>query len=480
MADERTFVREITPPDEDYSRWYLDTVLKADMVDYAPVKGLMVIKPHGYAIWEKIQEGLDRRFKETGHKNAYFPLLIPESYLTKESEHVKGFSPEVAWVTHGGGELLPERLAIRPTSEAIIGPMYAKWVQSYRDLPLLINQWANVVRWEKVTRPFLRTTEFLWQEGHTAHASAEEAHAETMRMLEVYHEFLETDLAIPTLKGRKTDSEKFAGAVETYSVEAMMGDNRALQTATSHYFGSRFAEAYGIRFSDNEKNLRHAFTTSWGLSTRSVGATVMVHGDERGLVLPPQVAPIQVVIVPITAGAEGEAVLARARQIHAELESLARVELDDRREFTPGWKFNDWEMRGVPLRLEIGPRDLKEGKVTLVRRDVKSKEAVPQDGIANTVAAILGRIQDDLLQRAKERMNRLIHHPENMAELEAIIAQRTGWARGGWCGEASCEAHVKETTGATIRNLPLDQESVSRCLACGGEARFDAVWGRAY
>ena len=484
MADgERSregFVREITDPDEDYSRWYQDTVTKADLADYGPVKGSMVMKPYGYAIWEAIQGGLDRRFRETGHGNAYFPLLIPESLLMKESEHVEGFAPEVAWVTQGGQEALSERLAIRPTSEAIIMTMYAKWVESYRDLPLLINQWCNVLRWEKVTRPFLRGAEFLWQEGHTAHATGAEAEEETMRMLDVYEEFLRTELAIPSVKGRKSESEKFPGAVATYSVEAMMGDNRALQSGTSHYFGTRFAEAFGIRYLDRDGELKLASTTSWGMSFRVIGALIMVHGDERGLVLPPRVAPTEVVIVPIASGESAQDVLAEARRLASELSGAHRVRLDDRAEFTPGWKYNEWEMRGVPLRIEIGPRDLKEKKAVLVRRDDRTKAPVPLGDIARAVEATLSEIQANLLRKASASLAERTFRVTRRSEMDDVLTERRGFVRGGWCGEAACEREVKEATGGTIRNLPLDQHDVSTCVACGKRATAEAVWGRAY
>lgn len=474
------FVKEITDPEEDYSRWYVDAVLKADLADYGPVKGFMIIKPYGYALWEHLQARLDRRFKETGHENAYFPLLIPESLLAKEAELIEGFAPEVAWVTQGGDETLSERLAIRPTSETVILTMYAKWVQSWRDLPILINQWGNAVRWERVTRPFLRGAEFLWQEGHTAHATAEEAREETLRMLHVYDDFLREDLAIPSVVGQKSESEKFPGARATFTVEAMMGNNRALQAGTSHDFGDGFARAYGIRFLDRQKELQYAHTTSWGLSTRVIGALVMVHGDERGLLFPPRVAPVQTVIVPIGKGEEAVHVLEAAEAIRRRLAPTVRVKLDDRDVYTPGWKFNDWEMRGVPLRIELGPRDLAEGKAVLVRRDLRTKTPVELDGIEATVADVLEAIQASLLARAETRLAEHIHRPEDRAGLEAVFEARSGWVRGGWCGRAACEAEVKEATGATIRCLPLDQEKATRCVACGEAANSVAIWGRAY
>src|SRR5512142_1625532 len=377
------FVTEITPRSEDFSRWYTDVVRRTELADYSPVKGCMVIRPYGYAIWELIQQGLDRRIKATGHVNAYFPLFIPESLLKKEAEHVEGFAPQVAWVTRGGAEELEEPLAIRPTSEAIIGTMYAKWIQSWRDLPVLINQWANIVRWEKVTRLFLRTTEFLWQEGHTAHETAEEAETETLKILhEVYRDFVETELAMPVIVGRKSESEKFAGADCTYSIEALMGDGRALQAATSHNLGQNFAKAFNIQFQGRDKTVQHAWTTSWGVSTRLIGGLIMTHGDDSGLILPPRVAPHQVVIVPIPRGNWKETVLPKAREIQQQLAAGGvRVVLDDRDAYTPGWKFAEWELRGVPLRVEIGPKDVQKSQAVLVRRDNREKTFAPLAGL---------------------------------------------------------------------------------------------------
>ena len=376
------FPTEITPQSRDFGRWYIDVVRRAELADYSPVKGCMVIRPYGYAIWELIQQGLDRRFKATGHVNAYFPLFIPESLLMREAEHVEGFAPQVAWVTHGGTEVLEERLAIRPTSETIIGTMYAKWIQSWRDLPILINQWANVVRWEKVTRLFLRTTEFLWQEGHTAHETAEEAQEETLRMLAVYKEFAENELAMPVMDGEKTESEKFAGADRTYSIEALMRDGRALQAGTSHNLGQNFAKGFDITFQARDKSVQFVYGTSWGVSTRMIGGVIMTHGDDGGLILPPRIAPYQVVIVPIPRGNWRETVLPKAQAIRDELVARGiRVMLDDRDSQTPGWKFNEWELRGVPLRLEIGPRDLEKSQVVLARRDTREKSFVPMDGL---------------------------------------------------------------------------------------------------
>src|SRR5678815_605916 len=396
-----SFVTEITPQSEDFSRWYLDVVRRAELADYSPVKGCMVIRPYGYAIWEHIQSILDQRFKATGHVNAYFPLFIPESLLMKEKEHVEGFAPQVAWVTKGGDEVLEEKLIVRPTSEAIIGVMYAKWIKSWRDLPVLINQWANVVRWQKVTRPFLRTTEFLWQEGHTAHETAEEAEAETLKILGLYKEFTENELAMPVVDGVKSDSEKFAGASRTYSIEALMGDGRALQAGTSHNLGQNFAKAFEIQFQGRDKSLQHVWTTSWGVSTRLIGGVIMTHGDDSGLVLPPNVAPYQVVIVPIPRGNWKETVLPKAQEIKKELEAAGvRVKLDDSEENSPGWKFAEWELRGVPLRLEIGPKDIEKAQVFSARRDTREKSAIPLADLSTRVREVLEAIQANLLDRA--------------------------------------------------------------------------------
>lgn len=475
------FVKEITPKSQDYSQWYVDVIRKAELMDYAPVKGCMVIRPYGYAIWERVQEGLDRRFKATGHMNAYFPMFIPESFLLKEAEHVEGFAPECAWVTVGGGEQLSERLAIRPTSETIICSMYAKWIKSYRDLPVLINQWANVVRWEKSVRPFLRTTEFLWQEGHTAHRTAAEAEAETARMLEVYRDFVETDLAIPVIAGRKTEKEKFAGAVATYSIEALMGDGKALQAGTSHYLGDRFARGFGIQFLDEDNTLKYVHQTSWGMSTRIIGALIMVHGDDRGLVLPPKVAPYQAVIVPIAPTKEREAVVRAAAGLRDRLAATVRVTLDDRAEYTPGWKFNEWEMRGVPLRIEIGPRDLKNNQCVLVRRDSGEKTSVPVDGIEDAVANTLADVQRALFDRAKRFMDENTHRADTLAELREIVETKRGFVIAGWCGDPDCEAKVKDETGATIRNIPFTAPAAAaRCVCCGGEAKHTVYFARSY
>ena len=474
---------EITPQSQDFGRWYVDVVRRAELADYSPVKGCMVIRPYGYAIWELIQQTLDRRFKETGHVNAYFPLFIPESLLMREVEHVEGFAPQVAWVTQGGTEKLEERLVVRPTSETIIGTMYAKWVQSWRDLPILINQWANVVRWEKVTRLFLRTTEFLWQEGHTAHETAEEAQEETLRMLAVYKEFAESELAIPVLDGQKTESEKFAGAVHTYSIEALMGDGRALQAGTSHNLGQNFARVYDIKFQGRDKSLQYVWGTSWGMTTRLIGAVVMVHGDDGGLILPPRIAPYQVVIVPIPRGNWKETVLPKARVIRDELVARGiRVFIDERESQTPGWKFNEWELRGVPLRLEIGPKDLEKSQVVLARRDTREKSAAPMDGLAAHVEQLLAGIQRALLERALKFREEHTSRTDDYAEFKDIMDGRPGFVISPWCGSTTCEAEIKADTQATIRNVPFDSPSAAgkACIRCGSPATVHAWFAKAY
>ncbi len=479
-------VTEITPQSEDFSRWYLDVVRKAELADYTPVKGCMAIRPYGYAIWELIQQGLDRRFKATGHVNAYFPLFIPEKLLTKEAEHVEGFSPQVAWVTRGGDEDLEERLAIRPTSEVIIGTMYAKWIKSWRDLPVLINQWANVVRWEKVTRPFLRTTEFLWQEGHTAHETAAEAQDETMKILALYKEFVETELAMPVVDGQKSESEKFAGASRTFSIEALMGDGRALQAGTSHNLGQNFAKAFEIQFQGRDKTVQHAWTTSWGVSTRLIGGLIMTHGDDSGLILPPRIAPYQVVIVPIPRGNWQETVLPRAREIQAGLVAAGvRVTLDDRDEYSPGWKYAEWEMRGVPLRLEIGPKDIEKGQVMLVRRDTREKLPTPMEGLAGAVGALLDQIQQALYTRALEFRKSHTARVATYDEFKAAMEGRPGFLIASWCGSAECEAQIKADTQATLRNIPLDAGDTAGaksavCVRCGQPADAEAWFAKSY
>jgi prolyl-tRNA synthetase len=476
------FVTEITPRSQDFSRWYLDVVRRAELADYSPVKGCMVIRPYGYAIWEFIQQALDVRIKATGHQNAYFPLFIPESLLTKEAEHVEGFAPQVAYVTYGGGEELEERLVIRPTSEAIFGTMYAKWIQSWRDLPVLLNQWANVVRWEKVTRPFLRTTEFLWQEGHTAHETEAEAEEETLKILDLYADVCETMLAMPVVKGRKSESEKFAGAVRTYSIEALMGDGRALQAGTSHNLGQNFAKAFDITFQARDKSVQHVWGTSWGVTTRLVGAVIMTHGDDSGLVLPPNVAPYQVVIVPIPRGNWQETVLPKAREIQQQLAAGGvRVMLDDRDAYTPGWKFAEWELRGVPLRLEIGPKDIEKSTVLVARRDTREKQAIPMDGLVASIRALLEQIQVTLYDRAVKFREERTQRVSDYEAFKSVMEGRPGFVIAPWCGSATCEAQIKTDTQATIRNMPLTAGTPSgSCVRCDLPARTEAWFAKSY
>jgi prolyl-tRNA synthetase len=483
MAKEKTetFVTEITPRSQDFSRWYLDVVRRAELADYSPVKGCMVIRPYGYAIWELLQQAFDREFKRTGHVNAYFPLFIPESLLNKEAEHVEGFAPQVAYVTHGGGEELEEKLVVRPTSEAIIGTMYAKWVQSWRDLPILVNQWANVVRWEKVTRPFLRTTEFLWQEGHTAHETAEEAEAETRMILDLYGQLAESVLAMPVVKGLKSESEKFAGALRTYSIEALMGDGRALQAGTSHNLGQNFAKAFEIVFQARDKSVQHVWGTSWGVSTRLIGGVIMTHGDDSGLVLPPAVAPYQIVIVPIGRENWRETVLPRAKEIQQELAAAGlRVTLDERDE-RPGWKFAEWELRGVPLRLEIGPKDIEKSAVLIARRDTREKQSIPMAGLADKLRELLNDVQLTLLERARQfREEHTIRVNDYQAFKEAMEG-RPGFVIAPWCGSADCEAQIKTDTQATIRNMPIDGVAPAHgCVRCNAPAIAEAWFAKAY
>src|SRR5688572_4964971 len=447
----------------------------------------MAIRPYGYAIWELMQQALDRRFKATGHVNAYFPLFIPSSLLMKEKEHVAGFAPQVAWVTKGGDEELAEPLVVRPTSEVIIGTMYAKWIQSWRDLPVLINQWANVVRWEKVTRPFLRTTEFLWQEGHTAHETEHEAEEETLRILALYKDFAESELAMPVIDGQKSETEKFAGASKTYSIEALMGDGRALQAGTSHNLGQNFSKAFGIQFQGRDKTVQHAWTTSWGVSTRMIGALIMTHGDDNGLVLPPRMAPYQVVIVPIPRGNWRETVLPKAREIQADLvRAGVRVMLDDREAYTPGWKFAEWELRGAPLRLEIGPKDLEKGQVVLARRDTRVKTPVPMDHLSATIVDLLQDIQQALYRRALTFRDEHTSRAATYDEFKATLEGRPGFVIAGWCGSADCEAQIKADTQATLRHIPFGgngpaagPEPVSgSCIQCGRPAGAQAWFAK--
>jgi len=474
---------EITKQSEDFGRWYIDVVRRAELADYSPVKGCMVIRPYGYAIWELMQQALDRRFKATGHVNAYFPLFIPESLLMKESEHVAGFAPQVAWVTQGGNEQLEERLVVRPTSETIIGTMYAKWVQSWRDLPILINQWANVVRWEKVTRLFLRTTEFLWQEGHTAHETAEEAQEETLKMLGVYKDFAETELAMPVIDGQKTESEKFAGAERTYSIEALMRDGRALQAGTSHNLGQNFARVFDITFQARDKSVQYVYGTSWGVSTRMIGGVIMTHGDDGGLILPPRIAPYQVVIIPIPRGNWKETIVPKAREIRDQLVARGvRVTIDDRDSQTPGWKYNEWELRGVPVRMEIGPKDLEKSQVVLARRDTRGKSFVPMDGLAAKVEELLALIQQALYDRAVQFRTEHTTETDSYDEFKRIMDGRPGFVISPWCGSAKCEADIKAETQATIRNIPFTSKPATGkpCLKCNGTATTHAWFAKSY
>lgn len=467
---------------ENYSEWYNQVIQRAELADYAPVRGCMVVRPYGWALWENIQQSLDRRFKASGHVNAAFPLFIPMSFLEKEKEHVEGFSPELAVVTIGGGEKLEEPLVVRPTSETIIGYMYSKWIRSYRDLPVLINQWANVVRWEMRTRLFLRTLEFYWQEGHTAHATAEEAQEETLRMLQTYADFAEEDAAIPVLPGRKSDTEKFAGAARSYSIEAMMGDAKALQAGTSHNLGQNFAKAFNIQYLDINNELQYCWTTSWGASTRLIGAIIMTHGDDQGLIFPPKLAPIQVVIVPICKNDEERSKVMPVVESTANQLKSFRVKIDDRTEVTPGFKFNDWELRGVPLRIEIGPKDVEKSSVAFARRDIPGREGktfVPQTQLEGQVAEMLSEIQASLYDRALAFRNAHIFEPKDYAELQAVV--QDGWAYSYWCGSLECEAKIKEDTKATTRCIPLDQkESSGKCIVCGKPAKEKAYFAKAY
>jgi prolyl-tRNA synthetase len=478
---EPEYVEFIRKKSEDFAGWYNDVVRKAELADYTPVRGCMVIRPYGYALWENIQAALDRMIKDTGHANMYFPLLIPESLLLKEAEHVEGFAPEVAWVTHGGSSKLEERLAIRPTSETIIGTLYRKWIRSYRDLPVLINQWANVMRWEMRTRLFLRTAEFLWQEGHTFHATGEEAAEEVAKMLECYRVLAEEWLAIPVVKGRKTEQEKFPGADYTVSIEAVMSDGKALQSGTSHHLGQNFTRAYDITFTDRENTLQFPNSTSWGLSTRIIGALIMCHGDEAGLIMPPRVAPIQVVIVPIFRGDEQEAVVMRAAlELRDSLKAVARVHVDERDE-KPGYKYNDWELRGVPLRIELGPRDIEAGHAVVVDRLDREKQQVPLEGIAERIEVMLTEFQARLFGRALRTRESFAVEVTTREELLAAFADgRNAFAHGPWCGTGECELDIKDATrGVTLRVL-TEEEPRGSCAGCAKPATAVAYWARAY
>ena len=477
MAKDKKLVEQITSMDEDFAQWYTDVVIKAGLIDYTSVKGCMVIKPAGYAIWELIQRQLDDKFKETGVENVYLPMFIPESLLQKEKDHVEGFAPEVAWVTHGGLNPLQERLCVRPTSETLFCDFYSKEIESYRDLPKVYNQWCSVVRWEKETRPFLRSREFLWQEGHTAHATAEEAEARTIQMLNVYADFCEQVLAIPVIKGRKTDKEKFAGAEATYTIEALMHDGKALQSGTSHNFGDGFAKAFGIQYTDKENKLQYVHQTSWGVTTRLIGAIIMVHGDDSGLVLPPMVAPTQVMIVPIMQKKEG--VLEKAAELKEAL-SKFRVKIDDS-DKNPGFKFAEQEMRGIPLRVEVGPKDIEAGQAVVVRRDTREKMVVPFDQLEKTIDGLLVTIQKDMYERAKNHREENTHIAKNWDEFTDILQKKQGFIKAMWCGDETCENAIKEETGATTRCMPFEQENLSEtCVYCGKPAKKMVYFGKAY
>ncbi len=478
MSQDKKKLDAITSMEEDFAQWYTDVVIKSDLIGYTSVKGCMAIKPSGYAIWELIQKQLDERFKKTGVENVYMPMFIPESLLEKEKEHVEGFAPEVAWVTHGGMSPLQERLCVRPTSETLFCDFYAKDIESYRDLPKVYNQWCSVVRWEKETRPFLRSREFLWQEGHTAHATAEEAEERTIQMLNVYSDFCEQVLAMPVIKGQKTEKEKFAGAVATYTIEALMHDGKALQSGTSHNFGDGFARAYDVQYTDKENKLQYVHQTSWGVTTRLIGAIIMVHGDDNGLRLPPLVAPTQVMIVPIQQKKDG--VLEAADSLCERLSDVARVKVD-KTDKSPGFKFAESEMRGIPVRIEIGPRDIQNGECVVVRRDTGSKETVKLDGIEEYIKALLVTIQKDMYEAAKAHRDLHTYEARNWDEFKDIIENRPGFIKAMWCGETECEEHIKEETGASTRCMPFEQESLSDvCVCCGKKAKKMVYFGRAY
>ena len=476
MADKK--VEAITSMEEDFAKWYTDVVVKADLTGYTSVKGFMVLKPAGYAIWELIQKQLDERFKATGVENVYLPLLIPESLLQKEKDHVEGFAPEVAWVTHGGLSELQERLCVRPTSETLFCDFYQKDITSYRDLPKVYNQWCSVVRWEKETRPFLRSREFLWQEGHTAHATAEEAQERTIQMLNVYADFCEQVLAIPVVKGQKTEKEKFAGAVNTYTIEALMHDGKALQSGTSHNFGDGFAKAYGVQYTDKENHLQHVHQTSWGVTTRLIGAIIMVHGDNNGLKLPPKVAPVQVMIVPIQQKKEG--VLEKAEELRQKLANVARVKVDAT-DKSPGFKFAECEMRGIPVRVEIGPRDIENDQCVVVRRDTGEKITVSLDELESKVAELLETIQKDMLETARAHRDSHTYVAKNWDEFVDIVENKPGFIKAMWCGETQCEENIKDQTGASTRCMPFEQENLGdTCVCCGKPAKKMVYFGRAY
>lgn len=479
MAKEKKLVEAITSMEEDFAQWYTDVVKKAELIDYSAVKGCMIIKPAGYALWENIQKELDRRFKETGVENVYMPMFIPESLLEKEKDHVEGFAPEVAWVTHGGANQLQERLCVRPTSETLFCDFYKNLIQSYRDLPKVYNQWCSVVRWEKETRPFLRSREFLWQEGHTAHATAEDAQERTIQMLNLYADFCEDFLAIPVIRGQKTEKEKFAGAEETYTIEALMHDGKALQSGTSHNFGDGFAKAFGIQYTDKENKLSYVHQTSWGLSTRLIGAIIMVHGDDSGLVLPPKLAPVQVMVIPVQMQKEG--VLDKAEEVRNRLGSVCRTKLDSS-DKSPGWKFSEQEMRGIPLRVELGPKDIEAGSCVVVRRDTREKTKVSLDDLETEIPKLLETMQKDMYERALAHRDSHINDAHNFAELAQTAESKPGFIRGMWCGSQECEDRIKEELAVTSRCIPFhDKEQISStCVCCGKEAHTLVYWGKAY
>ena len=477
MANEKKLVEAITSMEVDFAQWYTDVVKKAELITYSSVKGCMIIKPAGYAIWELIQQQLDQRFKETGVENVYMPMFIPESLLNKEKDHVEGFAPEVAWVTHGGLNPLQERLCVRPTSETLFCDFYKNDIQSYRDLPKVYNQWCSVVRWEKETRPFLRSREFLWQEGHTAHATAEDAEDRTIQMLNVYADFCENVLAIPVIKGRKTEKEKFAGAEATYTIEALMHDGKALQSGTSHNFGDGFAKAFEIQFTDKDNSLKHVHQTSWGMSTRIIGAIIMVHGDNSGLVLPPKVAPVQIMVIPIQQKREG--VLEKATEVKNRLSDF-RVRLDDS-DKSPGWKFSEQEMRGIPIRIELGPKDIEAGKCVMVRRDTGEKLEVSLEDVEVKAKELLETIQEEMLERAKNHVATHTYEATDFIDFEKTLNEKPGFIKALWCEEQACEEEIKEKTGATSRCMPFDQGKIEgKCVCCGKPAKKMVYWGRAY
>ena len=479
MAEEKKLVEAITSMDVDFAQWYTDVVKKAELMGYSSVKGCMIFKPAGYAIWENIQKELDRRFKETGVENVYMPMFIPESLLEREKDHVEGFAPEVAWVTYGGLNPLQERLCVRPTSETLFCDFYKDEIQSYRDLPKVYNQWCSVVRWEKETRPFLRSREFLWQEGHTAHATAEEAEARTQQMLNVYADFCEQVLAIPVVKGRKTDKEKFAGAEATYTIEALMHDGKALQSGTSHNFGDGFAKAFGIQYTDKDNQLKYVHQTSWGMTTRLIGALIMVHGDDSGLVLPPKIAPVQVDVIPIMQNKDG--VLNKAYEVkEALVKAGLRVKVDDT-DKKPGWKFSEQEMRGIPVRVEMGPRDIEAGQAIIVRRDTREKTTVAIESLAEEIKNILDKMQTEMLERARTHREAHTYVATNYDEFKDVVANKPGFVKAMWCGDQACEDKIKEETTATSRCMPFEQEHLSDvCVCCGRPAKKMVYWGKAY